>query len=256
MLLALDMGNTNITLGVFQGEKLLFVSRMATDQHKMEDEYAVALQRILHLYGVDGASFKGAIISSVVPSLDRVLRHAVARVTGCTPLIVGPGIKTGVDIRIDNPAQLGADLLVGAVAAVSRYGTPCLVWDLGTATKVSVINDKRQFLGCVISPGIGVSMEGLCSSASLLPRIRLEAPPHVVGSNTVDAMQSGIVFGTACMLDGMSERIMEELGSEAAVVITGGLGREVASHCRCRHVYDDNLLLEGLRLLYEKNAVG
>lgn len=253
MLLALDMGNTNITIGVFNGKQMIFESRVATDRTKMEDQYAVELMDIFRLYHVDCHQFEGAIISSVVPPLDTAIRRAVKKVTGVTPLIVGPGTKTGVDIRIDNPAQLGPDLLVGAVAAVSRYGYPCIIWDLGTATTVSVVDKDGKFLGGAIMPGIGTSLESLIDKASLLPRISIEAPAHVIGPNTTECMQSGAVYGTAAMMEGMCDRIEQELGGPAAVIATGGLGREIAPHCRRSVVYDDDLLLEGLRLIYEKN---
>lgn len=253
MLLALDMGNTNITIGVFEGNRLLLESRVATDDTKMEDQYAVELMDILRLYHVDAANVDGAIISSVVPQLDRTIRHAVKKVTGQTPLMVGPGTRTGLNIRIDNPAQLGPDLLVGAIAAIAQYGAPCIIWDLGTATTVSVVDEKGDFRGGAIMPGVATSFESLTNRTSLLPRIRLEAPAHVIGTNSNDSMQSGAVFGLASMVDGMCDRIEEELGGPATVIATGGLGREIVPHCRHRIAYDDKLLLEGLRLVYEKN---
>lgn len=253
MLLALDMGNTNIKIGVFKGDKLLMESRLATNYNKTEDQYAIQLLDILRLYGVDNKGFEGAVMSSVVPPLTNTISRAIEKVTGVTPMIVSPGIKTGIDIRIDNPAQLGADLLVGAVAAVAQYGAPCIIWDLGTATTVSVVDDERHFRGGAIMAGVGVSIEALVSRASQLPKISLEALRYVVGTNTIASMQSGAVYGTASMIDGMSDRITEELGCEAAVVITGGLGREIASCCRRKVIYDDNLLLNGLRIVYNKN---
>ncbi len=254
MLLALDMGNTNITLGVFRGDNLVMEARVATDRAKTEDQYAVDMLHILRLYGVDHAEFDGAVISSVVPSLDRAVSEAVSRITSCEPLFIVPGIKTGLDIRIDNPAQLGADLLVGAVAAMTVYGAPCVVWDLGTATTVSAIDAFGAFRGGAIMPGVGTSFNSLVSSASLLPHIRLEAPKQVIGTNTIACMQSGAVYGNVSMIDGMTERILAELGIDrATVVITGGFGRELASYCQRKPVYDSHLLLKGLRILYEKN---
>lgn len=253
MLLTLDMGNTNITIGVFEGETLRFESRLATDCSKMEDQYAVEIMDILRLYGIEPQKIEGTIISSVVPPLDRAISGAVKKVTGVEPMMVGPGTKTGIDIRIDNPAQLGADLLVGAVAAVARYGAPCIIWDLGTATTVSVVNQKGWFLGGAIMPGIGVSFNHLTQKTALLPSISLEAPSHVIGPNSIESMQSGAIFGTASMLDGMCDRIEEELGYPTTVIATGGLGRMVVPYCRRDMIYDDNLLLEGLRLIYEKN---
>ena len=253
MLLALDMGNTNITIGVFEGTRLMLESRVATDRTKMEDQYAIDLMDILRLYGINTHDFEGAIISSVVPPLEHAIRGAVKKVTGVTPLMVGPGTKTGVNIRIDNPAQLGPDLLVGAVAAVARFGAPCVIWDLGTATTVSVVDKTGAFRGGAIMPGISSSLDSLITKASLLPRIRLQAPEKVVGSNTNDCMESGIVFGTAAMIEGMTARIEEELGYPVTVVGTGGLGRVVFVHCRREIRRDDTLLLEGLRIIYEKN---
>lgn len=256
MLLALDVGNTNITIGVFAGEILRFESRVATDRRKMSDQYAVELLDILRLHGMDARAFEGAVISSVVPPLDHAIQRAVETVTGVTPLLVGPGTKTGINIRLDNPAQLGPDLLVGAVAALAIYGAPCLVWDLGTATTLSVVDREGAFLGGAIMPGVNTAFESLIQQASLLPRIRIEAPPHAVGSNTVHSMQSGAIFGNAAMIDGMSSRVERELGYPVTVIATGGLGREIVPHCKRKIVYDDTLLLTGLRLVYEKNRRG
>lgn len=253
MLLTLDLGNTNLTIGAFRDDTLVCECRIATDRTRTGDQYAVELLSLLRLYGILETEIDGAILSSVVPGLDKVLADAVKRVTGITPLLVGPGVKTGMNIRIDNPAQLGADLLVGAVAAVAKYGAPCIVWDLGTATTVSVVDADSAFRGGAIMPGVGTSLDSLVNRASLLPRIRVEAPPQVIGTNTTDSMKSGVVFGTAAMLDGMSDRIEQQLGTTATVVVTGGLGEEIASHCRRETVYDGRLLLDGLRLIYIKN---
>ena len=198
-------------------------------------------------------AFEGAIISSVVPPLDRSIQRAVETVTGICPLMVGPGTKTGIHIRLDNPAQLGPDLLVGAVAAVATYGAPCLIWDLGTATTLSVVGKDGSFLGGAIMPGVGTAIESLIQQASLLPHIRIEAPPRTIGANTVHSMQAGAIFGNAAMIDGMCDRVEQELGYPLTAVATGGLGREIVPHCRRRIFYDDTLLLTGLRLIYEKN---
>ena len=253
MLLVLDMGNTNITVGVFDDDRLIVTSRLATNYGKMEDEYAMDIMEILRLYNLKREDITGAIISSVVPSLDRAVRHAVEKVTGVKPLQVGPGIKSGINIRIDNPRQLGADLLVGAVAAASKYGAPCLLWDLGTATKISVIDRDGAFRGGAIMPGVRTSLDSLSHAAALLPAVSIDTPPHVIGTNTVDCMASGTVFGTASMIDGMSNRVEEELGYPAKTVVTGGLAAEIIPHCRREIIYDPALLLEGLRLIYLKN---
>lgn len=253
MLLTLDMGNSNIKIGVFKGKKLMLESRIATDRSKMEDQYAVEMLDILRLYNLNISEFEGAIISSVVPPLNVTIRRAVEKVTGMSPMIVGPGTKTGINIRIDNPAQLGTDLLVGAVAAITQYGAPCVIWDLGTATTVSVVDKEGIFRGGAIMAGADISIESLVSQASQLPRISLEAPERVVGTNTIESMQSGVVYGTASMIDGMCERIECELGYPMSVVITGGLGREIAPHCRHKVVFNDSLILSGLNIIYEKN---
>lgn len=254
MLLTIDMGNTNITLGVFRGEQLLFESRLATDHAKTADQYAVELKSVLRLYEVDLRGFRGAILSSVVPALDQSVCGAVRRVTGVMPLKVGPGIRTGLNIRIDDPAQLGADLLTGAVAAIAKYGAPCIIWDLGTATTVSAVDADRVFRGGAIMPGVRTSYNSLSANASLLPSVSLEAPARAIGGNTVDSMRSGAVFGNAAMIDGMSARIREELGCDAPIIATGGLSREIVSHCRLPVRFDSTLLLDGLRLLWEKNT--
>lgn len=253
MLLTLDLGNTNLTIGVFRDDTTVCECRMATDRMRTCHQYAAELLALLRLHGIAETEIDGAILASVVPGLDQVLCDAVQMVCGITPLLVGPGVKTGMNIRIDNPAQLGADLLVGAVAAVAKYGTPCIIWDLGTATTVSVVDADGSFRGGAIMPGVATSLDSLVNKASLLPRIRVEAPDKVIGTNTIDSMKAGVVFGTSAMVDGMCDRIEEELGTAATVVVTGGLGKEIARQCRHRTVYDGRLLLDGLRLIYAKN---
>ncbi len=253
MLLTLDLGNTNLTVGVFQQEELVCECRLKTDRSRTGDQYAVELLSILKLNGIDPEAIHGSILSSVVPGLDTVLCMVLERITGVEPLLVGPGIKTGMNIRIDNPAQLGADLLVGAVAAVHKYGAPCIVWDLGTATTVSAIDVNGAFRGGAIMPGVATSLDSLVSNASLLQRVHIKAPENAIGTNTSDSMRSGVVLGTASMMEGMCDRIEQELGVKATVVVTGGLGREIAAACRRETVYDNRLLLDGLRLIYDKN---
>ena len=253
MLLTLDLGNTNLTIGVFRDDTPVCECRMATDRTRTGDQYAAELLALLRLHSINETDIDGAILSSVVPGLDKVLCDAVQTVTGITPLLVGPGIKTGMNIRIDNPAQLGADLLVGAVAAIAKYGAPCIIWDLGTATTVSAVDTDGAFRGGAIMPGVGTSLDSLVNNASLLPRIRVEAPKKVIGTNTIDSMKSGVVYGTAAMVDGMCDRIEQELGTRATVVVTGGLGEEISRTCRHDTVYDGRLLLDGLRLIYAKN---
>ena len=253
MLLALDIGNTNITIGCYRNKELLFISRMATDRSRMEDQYAIELRDILDINGVSAADIDGSIISSVVPPLYASIAHAIKKITGTVPLSVGPGIRTGLNIRIDNPATLGADLVAGCVAALDRYPCPTIVIDMGTATTITVIDAHKNMLGGSILPGVGISLDALSSRTSQLPQISLEAPDHVIGTNTIACMASGSVFGTAAMIDGMCDRMENELGTPCTVVATGGLAHQIIPCCRRKVILDENLLLDGLRILYERN---
>lgn len=253
MILALDIGNTNITIGCYKGKELLFISRMATDRSRMEDQYAIELRDILDINGVSAAGISGSIISSVVPPLTSYIARAVQKITSTTPLLVGPGIRTGLNIRIDNPATLGADLVAGGVAALDRYPCPSIVIDMGTATTIMVIDGKRNMLGGSILPGVRISLDALCNRTSQLPQIGLDTADRVIGRNTVDCMVSGSVYGTAAMLDGMCDRIEGELGEACTVIATGGLAHQIIPHCRRKILLDENLLLDGLRIIYERN---
>lgn len=254
MILAVDIGNTNITIGSYDNEGLIFVSRIATDRRRTEDQYAVEIHQIFHLNSTTAEGFTGAIISSVVPELTNSIKNAISKITKHTPFVVGPGLKNGLKIEVDNPGQLGADLAAAAVGAISKYPLPCLVMDLGTATKISVIDAGGVFRGVTISAGVAISLEALAMRTSQLPSISLEAPQNVIGTNTIECMQSGTVLGTACMLDGLCGRIEEELGQKAAAIVaTGGYSKEISSHCRREVIYDPNLLLDGLKVIYDKN---
>lgn len=252
MLLTVDIGNSNVTLGVFDEENLLFVARMATDRKKTSDQYAIDLKDILNLYKVT-AGIDGVIISSGVPVLTTAFKQAILMVTGVAPMVLGPGVKTGLNIKIDNPAQLGADLVATAVAVTKKHPLPAIVFDLGTATTVSVIDGSGSFLGAIISAGIGISLDALTGKTSQLPDISIESPPNVIGTNTIDSMKSGLVLGTAAMLDGLTLRIEEQIGQEATLIATGGLSQEVIKNCKRSIIYSDNLLLEGLKIIYNKN---
>lgn len=253
MLLVIDAGNTNITVGAYNGDDLVFVSRLATDRTLTEDRIAIDVNSIFSLYNVCSRSFRGAIISSVVPELTLALKNAVARITGHVPYVVGPGIKTGLNIRIDNPAELGSDLVAGAVGAICKYELPCLVIDLGTATKISVVDENAAYRGCTISPGVAISLAALANGASQLSHIALLAPTHAIGTNTIDCMRVGSVFGTADMLDGLCDRLERELEVPVkTIVATGGLC-SIAKHCRHDIVFNETLLLEGLKAIYERN---
>ena len=254
MILAIDVGNTNIVLGGFEGEELRFVSRLSTDRYKMPDEYAILLKEVLALHGSTPEQFDGAVLSSVVPPLLPSLKSAVACLLHCRVLTVSPGTRTGLDIKIDDPAILGADLVCGAVGAIKRYPLPCVVVDLGTATKFSVLDSNGSFLGGPILPGVVISLDALSKQTAQLPHIEFEAIDHVIGTNSIDSMRAGTVYGTAGMIDGMLARIEEELGSPVTAVMTGGLAKSIAPYCRKNVIYDENLLLFGLKEIYNKNA--
>ena len=254
MLLAIDVGNTNIVLGCFDEEnKILFRERLSTNQSATALEYASGIRMALEMHEIDKNLIDDAIISSVVPSVTATLKDAVMKYTGRKPMIVGAGIKTGLNILIDNPAQLGSDLVVDAVAGLDEYPVPQIIIDMGTATTLSVINAKKQYIGGVIMTGMAGSMNALAAKTSQLPKISFEAPKKVIGSNTVDCMKSGIMYATASSLDGMISRIEEELGETCTVVATGGLSGLVIPLCKRNIILDDDLLLKGLSLIYQKN---
>lgn len=256
MILAIDAGNTNIVLGCMEGKKRLFVARISTDRNKTSDEYALTFRSILELHNVDRHAVEGSIIASVVSELTEVLRSAVELITHKAPIVVGAGIKTGVNIKIDDPGQLGADLVVGAVAATAKYPKPLAIFDLGTANTMSVISSDGRFLGGAIMAGPRLSVDALSTRTSQLPHIDLDVPGKVIGSNTISAMQSGAIFGHAALVDGLVDRVEAELGEKlAAVVATGGLAGVIVPHCRRDIAVDEDLMLDGLRLIYEKNKV-
>ena len=254
MLLAIDVGNTNIVLGCFdEKNQILFRERLSTNQSATALEYVSGIRMALEMHEIDKNLIDDAIISSVVPSVTATLKEAVIKYTGRTPMIVGAGIKTGLNIVIDNPAQLGSDLVVDAVAGLDEYPVPQIIIDMGTATTLSVINAKKQYIGGVIMTGMAVSMNALVDKTSQLPKISFEAPKKVIGSNTVDCMKSGILYATASSLDGMIARIEEELGESCTVIATGGLAGIVIPLCKKNIILDDDLLLKGLSLIYQKN---
>ncbi len=253
MLIAVDIGNTNIVIGGFSGDEISFVARIATNSHKTEDEYATKIKSILALHEVDKASVKGAIISSVVPPLNSVMKNALRLVYAVEPIMVGPGVKTGINIRCDNPASVGADLICGCVAAHHIYGSPSLVIDMGTATKMMVMDPGGAFIGASIIPGVNIALKALSGGTAQLPQISLEAPKSVIGKNTIDCMRSGVVFGNASMTDAMIDRFNEEMGENLKVIATGGLASTIICHCKHDIILDENLVLKGLKIIYEKN---
>ena len=253
MILAIDIGNSNIVLGCIDGENIIREARMATDLIKTSDEYCAELMSMLQFLEIDRHAIDGAIISSVVPPVLNSFKTAIVKLTGKQPLVVGPGIKTGLNILIDNPAMAGGDLIVGAVAALSEYKPPLLIIDMGTATTITAIDKNGSFLGGSIFPGVKISAEALSGKTAQLPAISLEMPKRAIGRNTIDCMQSGLMMGTAAMLDGMIERMEAELGEKTTVVATGGIARFIIPMCKTDMIYDKDLLLKGLRILYENN---
>ena len=253
MLLTIDIGNTNVTLGAYDGSVLSFTARLATEQRKTDDQYAVEIKNLLSLYEISPDDIEDAIISSVVPAVGKSISNAVSKLCHIVPLMLGPGVKTGLNIKIDNPAQLGADLVAGAVGALDSYTMPCVVIDMGTASTLSVLDRNGIFLGGVIAAGVRLTLKALAENTAQLTSIPIEAPDSVIGTDTVSSMQSGLVYGTASMLDGLLDKIAEELGETPTVVATGGLSREIIPHCKTSIIYNENLLLDGLRAIYEKN---
>ncbi len=253
MILAIDIGNTNIVLGCFEGDKILFTERLSTNHKATELEYAINFKNVLELYNIKNEDICGAIISSVVPSLTNVIKKAIGKITQNNTLLVGPGLKTGLNIQMDNPASVGADLVVGAVAAINEYEVPLIFFDMGTATTISAIDKDKNYIGTVIIPGIEVSLNSLVGGTSQLPKISLEAPKTVLGKNTIDSMKSGILYSTASSIDGMIERIEDQIGEIKTVIATGGLAPTVVPLCKKDIVLDDELLLKGLMIIYNKN---
>lgn len=255
MLLVLDVGNTNIKMGIYNGKKLEFQARLSTDRFKTEDEYAVEFYSIFRVYHVPVKEIDGVIIGSVVPQITGHLRNALRTLTGVAPVLVGPGVKTGLNIKINNPATMGADLVASGVAAAELYPCPCIIFTLGTATTISVIDGDKAFAGGCIMPGVSISLNALTAKSALLSAIGLEAPERVIGKNTEDCMKSGVVLGTAAMLDGMCQRIEEELGSRCSTVATGGLSNVIIPSCKRKIDLRDDLILEGLRIIYSRNSI-
>lgn len=252
MVLTVDIGNTNIVMGLFENDTLKLVFRMATDSRKTDSEYAVKIRDILALSKSSG-QICGAVISSVVPPLTAVLKNAIKTVYDVDALVVAPGIKTGINLRVDNPAQVGADLICACVGAYHMYKPPVLITDMGTATKMMVVDENACFCGVSIIPGVEISLKALAGSAAQLPQIGLDAPDKVIAKNTVECMRSGIVYGSASLVDGMIDRILAEIGSEASLVATGGLSKMIIPHCTHNILLDENLILNGLYIIYKKN---
>jgi len=254
MILAIDVGNTNIVLGVYENNKLLVHWRIATDRNKTDDEYGILIIQLLANNQLKVSDIDGVIISSVVPPIIYTLTQMANKYFHQSPIVVGPGVKTGVKIDTENPKEVGADRIVNAVAAIEIYGPPLIIIDFGTATTFDFVDQDGTFQGAAIAPGIGISTEALYQRAAKLPRIELVRPKNVVGKNTVTAMQSGIIFGFAGQVDAIVERMIKQSTQKPKVIATGGLASLIACETRTIEEINPFLTLEGLRLIYNKNA--
>ena len=253
MILAIDIGNTNIVVGCIDEEKIYFTERLSTVRTKTELEYAVDLKTVLDIYHIKRTDIEGCIISSVVPQITGIAKLAAEKILKKEVMVLGPGVKTGLNIVMDNPGQLGADLVADAVAGLASYPVPLVVIDMGTATTISVVNSKKQYIGGMIMPGVGISLDALTARASQLSGISIDAPRHIIGKNTIECMKSGVLYSNAAALDGIIDRIEEELGEKTTVIATGGLAKKIVSHCRKEIILDEELMLKGLYIIYEKN---
>jgi len=254
VILVIDVGNTNIVLGVYQEEKLLVHWRLATDRNKTEDEYGMLIKQLMDFHHLQFSDIHGVIISSVVPPLINAFERMANKYIRQSPMIVGPGIKTGIKIGSENPKEVGADRIVNTVAAIEKYGPPLVIIDFGTATTFDYIDENGTFQGAAIAPGIGISTEALYQRAAKLPRIELIKPKHVVGKNTITAMQSGIIFGFAGQVDAIVERMIKQSRIKPKVVATGGLVELIAEETKTIEIVNPFLTLEGLRMIYDRNA--
>ncbi|HEX8894042.1 MAG TPA: type III pantothenate kinase [Terriglobales bacterium] len=264
MLLVLDVGNTNTVLGVFETQpegsdsskprRLIANWRVTTNKSQTVDEYGVLFRNLFAMNKLEVSATTGIVISSVVPPLDSTLREVCERYFQIKPLFIEPGVKTGMPVHYDNPAEVGADRIVNSVAAFERFGGPCIVVDFGTATTFDVVSPKGEYLGGIITPGIGISADALFERTARLPRVDIRKPPRVIATNTVNSLQSGLYYGYIGLIDGILERLIDELGKEVKVVATGGLASLLGSGSKYIREVDDLLTLEGLRIIYERNV--
>lgn len=253
MLLAIDAGNTNIVLGIYQNNSLISHWRVSTDRQKTADEYGILLRNLFEFQGHSFADITAVAIASVVPPLMASLEEMARNYFGLSPLIVGPGVKTGMAVKFDNPKEIGADRIVNAVAAYEIYGGPLIVVDFGTATTFDVVTRRGEYIGGAIAPGIGISTEALFARAAKLPKVELIKPQNVITKNTVNGIQAGIIFGFAGQVDGIVNRMKREMGEDLFVVATGGLAELISSESETIQKVDPWLTLEGLRIIYLKN---
>lgn len=254
MLLILDVGNTNIKIGIYDNNNLTFKARISTDKFKTKDEYTIQLDSIFKVYSVSVEDIKGAIIGCVVPQITQYLTDAIFTLTNIKPLCVGPGIKTGLNILLNNPAATGADLVASSVATIEMYPVPAIIISLGTATTISIVNSDKAMIGGLLMPGVGISLNALSEHAALLPNISLEAPKNIIGKTTEDCMKSGSIIANAAMVDGVCDRIEAELGQKCTVIATGGLASTIIPSCNRDIEINDELILLGLKYIYEKNV--
>jgi type III pantothenate kinase len=255
MILTIEIGNSTITLGGVVGEEIRLECRINTDRLKTSDTYCIDLKTLFEIYGVELSSIEGVIISSVVPQVMNSVRTAIRKLLNLEPLIVGPGLKTGLNIRLENPGQMGAGLVAADVAALAEYKPPLIIIDMGTATTMSVLDPGGAHLGGCLCPGVKISLDALTTRTSLLPGIQLDSPRQAIGRNTADAMRSGIMFGNAAMLDGMIDRFAEETGWDFTILATGRLAERIAPLCRHKIIVDRHLIIKGLAALYRLNCL-
>lgn len=253
MLFVIDIGNTNIVMGVYQGNNLKYYWRISTDTNKTSDELGILLSQLFEYKEVSFKNISAVVISSVVPTIMSAMETMCEEYIKVKPLIIGPGIKTGLVIKFDNPKEVGADRIVNAVAAIEKYGAPAIVVDFGTATTFDAISSEKAYVGGAITPGIGISMDALFSKAAKLPRVELQKPDSVIGKTTVKGMQAGIIYGYIGQVDGIVSRMKRELGGSAVAVATGGLAGFIAPYCDTINHNDPYLTLEGLKIIYKRN---
>jgi len=253
MILAIDIGNTNIVVGCIDGNKTHFIERVSTDRSKTELEYAIVIRNVLEINHVNVEDITGGIVCSVVPQITQIVRIAAEKILKKDVMVLGPGIKTGMNILMDNPASVGSDLIAAAVGAIQEYQAPLIIIDMGTATTVCVVDEKKNYIGGMILPGIRTSLDALTARAAQLSGIELSAPKRIIGKNTIECMRSGVIYSNAASIDGIVQRMEEELGMKATVVATGGLAKKVIPFCKEEVILDDDLLLKGMLYIYEKN---
>ncbi len=253
MILAVDIGNTNIVVGLLDKTNIINSARLATDKKKTDMDFLIQLKLMLSVFKVKDTEIEGSILSSVVPELTNQIFNALKNLLNKKPYVIGPGIKTGLNIKIDNPQTLGSDRVCDAVCVIEEYKVPAIIIDMGTATTISVIDKNKNHIGGMIIPGIKTSLDSLSTNASQLPYISLDDPKVLIGKNTIDCMKSGIIYGNVALVDGLIDRIKEELDEDYVVIATGGLSKLIIKHSKHNIIYDENLLLKGLYYIYKKN---